>query len=734
MDNLIRSFWEYLTNPHPAITEQTERWQARLTATIILVIFVGVSLNLLIGASLHFSLLFPLILAYLFSRTRHFRVASYIILGTLLGSTIVSILEDADYGKYVVFTNIAWLSLSLLLTSLLFSVKEMIFVSAVHILAIVSLVWLIPEMDMRSVGVGLGFFWIFSALLIATMAQRNWLENMRQQEIRLQATALESSDYAVMIINQRREIIWVNPAYEKLTGYTLQNIYTSELPFINHPHPNERLAAQIWDTLSRGQTWEGVVTNYKQSGEAYDESMIITPVLSEKGEISHYVTIKHDITEQIAGEERLKFLATHDILTSLPNRGLLHDRLEQAIARSRRNQTVGAVLYLDLDNFKQINDAYSHEDGDHVLMILAQRMKALTRETDTLARISGDEFVLLMEDVKDKRNISLLTERILYEIAKPIHLQLSQATVTASIGIALFPQDGENISELLQNADVAMYYSKSKGKNSYVFFSRNMKEDAIKKVSLGRDLRSALVNLEFFLEYQPLVNLRTNRIIGAEALIRWRHPTMGIIYPNDFIPLIEDNNLIMPISEWVVQTAVAFFQEKTSPLLNNLQISINLSGQQLGNDHHYLLIADLIKTSGINPQLVQLEITETTIFEHMESTISELKRLRSLGVKLAIDDFGTGYSSLSYIEQFPIEVIKIDSSFIRRIVDRKTELPILNGIISIAHQMDLKVIAEGVETKDQLDYLRTHGCNLVQGFYLYRPMRKDELIKTIEAQ
>ncbi len=601
LGNIIRSIWERLTDPHPAITDQNNRWQARLTATMILAIFVGVSLNLVVSRTLHFPLLIPIILAYLLSRTKYFRIATYIVLGILLGSIILSILEDGDYHKFTILANIAWLTLTLLLASLLFSAKEMVFIAMGHIAVVIAMVFLVPEMDFRSVGVGLGFLGMFSLFLITTMVQRNWLETMRQQEIRLQATALESSDYAVMIINKRHEIIWVNPAYEKLTGYTLQDIYTSELPFINHPHPNERLAAQIWDTLARGQTWEGVVTNYKQSGEEYDESMIITPVLSKKGEISHYVTIKHDITDQIAGEERLKFLATHDILTSLPNRGLLHDRLEQAIARARRNQTVGAVLYLDLDNFKQINDAYSHEDGDHVLMILAQRMTSLTRETDTLARISGDEFVLLMEDVKDKRNISLLTERILYEIAKPIHLQHSQTTVTASIGIALFPQDGEDISELLQNADVAMYYSKSKGKNSYVFFNKNMKEDAIKKVSLGRDLRSALVNLEFFLEYQPLVNLRNNRIVGAEALLRWRHPTMGIIHPNDFIPLIEDNNLIMPISEWVVQTAVTFFQEKTSPLLNDLQISINLSGQQLGSDHHYLLIADLIKSCRDQP-------------------------------------------------------------------------------------------------------------------------------------
>jgi diguanylate cyclase (GGDEF)-like protein/PAS domain S-box-containing protein len=537
-----------------------------------------------------------------------------------------------------------------------------------------------------------------------------------------------------MIINKKHEIIWVNPAFENLTGFNLENIYSNELPFLNDPSPNEQLAAQIWDTLARGQTWEGVVTNYKRSGQPYDESMIITPVMTERGILSHYVTIKHDITEQIAGEERLKFLATHDLLTSLPNRGLLHDRLEQAIARTKRNQSISAVLYLDLDNFKHINDAYSHEEGDHVLVILAQRLIALTRATDTVARMSGDEFVILLENVQDKRNIALLTERLLYEISKPIQLRHSQVTLTASIGIALIPEDGDEIAHLLQNADMAMYYGKSKGKNSYVFYQPNMKTENLKKVSLGRDLRSALVNLEFFLEYQPLVDLCNNQIVGAEALLRWRHPELGTIFPNDFIPLAEENKLIMPISEWVVQKSISLFTNEHAQLLSNLLVSINLSGYQLGNDYHYLMIADLIKSSKINPELIQLEITETSIFENMEKTISELERLQGLGVKLAIDDFGTGYSSLSYLEHFPIEVIKIDISFVRRITHKDIDLPILKGIISISKEMGMKVVAEGVETEAQMEYLRENGCDLVQGFYLYRPMCQEDLIKTIQNQ
>jgi diguanylate cyclase (GGDEF)-like protein len=462
--------------------------------------------------------------------------------------------------------------------------------------------------------------------------------------------------------------------------------------------------------------------------------MIITPVQTDRGEISHFVAIKHDITEQLSWEERLKFLASHDLLTSLPNRGLLHDRLEQAIARAKRNHLTGAVLYLDLDNFKQINDAYSHEEGDLVLTLLAQRMMVITRETDTVARLSGDEFAILLEDVQDRRNVSLLTERLLYEISKPIQLEHTQAAITASIGIAMFPKDGEEISTLLQNADVAMYYGKSKGKNSYVFFNEEMKKSILMKASLGRDLRSAVANSEFILEYQPVIDLTRNQITGAEALIRWQHPEQGIIYPNDFIQLAEDSNLIVPIGEWVMQKAISVFQNPEVSTLHDLRLSLNLSRQQLLDDDHFDALTELIRASTIDPARLQLEITETSIFENLAEASQNMRRLRKLGVKLAIDDFGTGYSSLSYLEQFPVDTIKIDIAFIRRITYKEIELPILKGIISIAHEMGMEVVAEGVETQAQLAYLKKHGCNQVQGFYLHTPMSEEELVRVVESQ
>jgi diguanylate cyclase (GGDEF)-like protein/PAS domain S-box-containing protein len=574
--NLLKSIWDSLTIPDSSITEQTKRWQARLTTITILVIFAGVSLNIMIDGGLQPFLLLPIFLGYLLSRTKYYRLASFVILATLLIAILFSVLKDDDFHKYAIFSNMAWLTLSLLLASLLFTILETVIIALAHIAILLLMVWFVPEMDFRSVGVTTGFLFMFSALLIATMWQRNWLETIRQQEIRMQATALESSDYAVMILNKQREIIWVNPAFNKLTGFTLEDIYSHELPFLNDPHPDQILADQIWTTLYQGQTWQGTVDNYKKSGQQYDESMIITPVTTEKGDISHFVAIKHDITEQIAGEERLKFLATHDLLTSLPNRGLLHDRLSRAIARANRTQQIGAVLYLDLDNFKHINDAYSHEEGDQVLRILAQRMQALTREADTVARIPGDEFVILMEDVEDSKNVSLLTERILYEISKPIQLQHTQAIITASIGISLFPMDGQDNDSLLQNADVAMYYGKSKGKNSYVFFTEAMKKDTLIRVSLGSNLRKALSQSEFMLEYQPLIDLHSNQIIGAEALIRWQHPEHGKIYPGDFIPLAEENNLMLPIGEWVFKQALDLFQDNHHPQLSELQLSINL--------------------------------------------------------------------------------------------------------------------------------------------------------------
>jgi diguanylate cyclase (GGDEF)-like protein/PAS domain S-box-containing protein len=727
--NRFRSFlWRILTEPHPSIIEQNKRWQARLVSFTTLVIILGELINVIFVGSVNTLMLIPLIFGYFLSRTKYFSITSYIVLFALLGSMVYSLLTDGDFNRYVIFANLAWIALSLLLASLLFSIQETVIISMVHIAVFFGLAWFVPEITLRSVGISIGFVAMFSLLLVATMWQRNWLESARQQEIRLQAAALESSDYAVMIIDKNKKVLWVNPAFHTLTGFDLDDVYTCKLPFIYDDDPDERLSSQIWDTLYKGQTWQGVVTNYRKSGEQYYESMTITPVLSDKGETSHFVAVKYDITDQIEGEERLKFLATHDFLTGLPNRGLLHDRLEQAISRARRNNQVGAVLYVDLDDFKNINDAYSHEDGDRVLMVIAGRMRIPIRETDTVARLSGDEFVILLEDIKDTENVIALAERVLYEISKPIQIRHAQVNITASIGITLFPQDGQDISDLLQNADVAMYYGKAEGKNSYVQFTADMKKDILKRIALGRDMQAALDNAEFRLHYQPLHDLRSGQVCGMEALIRWQHPERGVIGPAEFISLAESNKLIIPIGEWVFANAVSFYQQNAFASSQNLQLAVNLSGRQLRNEQHFQTIASTIASSGIDPSRITLEMTESSIFENMEKTALELERLKSLGVRLAIDDFGTGYSSLSYLEQFPIDIIKIDISFIRRITREDIELPILKGIITIAQDMGMEVIAEGVENEAQLNYLKKQGCFLVQGYYLHPPLDQEELL------
>jgi diguanylate cyclase (GGDEF)-like protein len=408
--------------------------------------------------------------------------------------------------------------------------------------------------------------------------------------------------------------------------------------------------------------------------------------------------------------------------------------MDQAIARLDRHKSNGSILYLDLDDFKNVNDEFSHEIGDKVLKVIAERIQSCIRKTDTGARISGDEFVILLEDVQGPENAAIIAKKILDTISAPIRIRNSEAMINGSIGIAMIPKDGKNHSELLQNADTAMYSAKSNGKNAISFFTTEMKEKMLKSISLSKKLHKALENEEFFLEYQPQYDTRTGKVYGAEALIRWQHPQQGIISPAEFIPIAEKNGMILPIGEWVIRKVFLFQQSLDTSSLRTIQIAANLSGRQLRDSQITRTIAQLITDSGIDPNLLELEISENSIFENLEQTISILKEIKSLGVKLAIDDFGTGYSSLSYLEKLPLDTLKIDISFIHKISALDVKLPILTGIISIATEMGLDVIAEGVETVTQLNFLNTAGCYRIQGRYFKASIGKHELLRLIAEQ
>jgi diguanylate cyclase (GGDEF)-like protein len=608
----VLSVWGKITEPHASITDHKKQLEAKLVSFMVLVMIFGVTLNLLFGTGLTIYSLIALLSGYALSRTKHYSIATYLIIGILLVSMLRSLLVNGDFGNFSIFTNIAWLSLSLVFASLLLSIRETILISGFHLIIIFLLAVFIPEINLKSIGVSVGYISVFSVLLILTMWQRNVLEMIRQEEIRKQAT--------------------------------------------------------------------------------------------------------------------------HDLLTGLPNRFLLHDRLDQAIARLERSKSIGSILYLDLDDFKNVNDEFSHEVGDQVLKVIADRIQTCIRKTDTGARISGDEFVILLEDVRGPENAEIIAKKILDTISTPIQIRNSEAMITGSIGIAMIPQDGSNHAELLQNADTAMYSAKDEGKNAISFFTTRMKDKMLKSISFSKSLHRALENEELFLEFQPQYNTRTGKVFGAEALIRWQHPERGIISPKEFIPVAEKNGMIIPIWEWVIRNVFSLHRRLHTSSLQEIRLAANLSGRQLRDSQIVSTLAGLISESGIDPNLLELEINESSIFENLSQTASILRAIKSMGVKLAIDDFGTGYSSLSYLEKLPFDTLKIDISFVHKISALDVKLPILTGIISIATEMGLDVIAEGVETETQLNFLKNAGCYRIQGRYFKKSLEKHGLLRLLAQQ
>jgi diguanylate cyclase (GGDEF)-like protein len=426
-------------------------------------------------------------------------------------------------------------------------------------------------------------------------------------------------------------------------------------------------------------------------------------------------------------DERVLHIAFHDDLTSLPNRLLLNQRLDRALSRHRRTGSKLAILFLDLDRFKVINDSLGHEVGDELLRQVAERLRAQSREGDTIARMEGDEFVVLIENRGNLNDISACTRRLVEALSAPYLLGTKNCHVTFSIGISVFPSDGSDSEALLKAADVAMYRAKELGRNNYQYYLPSMNVHTLERLELESDLSRALERGEFLLLYQPKVEIATGLIIGTEALLRWKHPVRGLVPPLDFISLAEETGLIMPIGEWVLATACAQNKLWQELGLTKLGVSVNLSARQFSDSMLLAKLTRIIRASGLDPSSLELEITESVAMSHGECTVGVLEQLKSIGVRIAIDDFGTGYSSLGYLKRFPIDTIKVDRSFIRDIPADAGDKKIARAIIAMAHALRLKVVAEGVENAEQLKFLRAQHCDAVQGYFLFRPLSADEI-------
>jgi diguanylate cyclase (GGDEF)-like protein/PAS domain S-box-containing protein len=550
--------------------------------------------------------------------------------------------------------------------------------------------------------------------------------------LRVRERAMYSSVNAIVITccadNVDNIIEYVNPAFEQITGYTLAEVKGRNPRFLRVDDCDVEERQRIHDALARKESVRAILRNRRKDGEIFWNDLRIDPVASIDGDVTHFVAVINDITEARHYERRLQHLAHHDGLTGLANRTLLQERLKAAIDTAAAHHKQGALAFLDLDNFKHINDTFGHEAGDTVLREVAARLRDSMREEDTVARLGGDEFVLVIAEQPDVPQLASLVERIRQSVSAPIVVAGKEILPGTSIGVSLFPQDGRTVDQVMRAADAAMYHAKTLGRNNVQFYSAELNQVVHQHLLLEASLARAIRNREMVLGYQPKVDLRTGRVVGAEALVRWRHPVDGIIAPDVFIPVAEQTGLIVPLGDWVIDEACATLRALGALGIDDFVIAVNLSARQLRQRRFVHRLADTLARHGVPAHLLELEVTESQLMDHPEEAREALAQLKVLGVRLSIDDFGTGYSSLSHLQKFPVDCIKIDRSFLGGATDTHNgHAVITRAIIALGHNLKLQVIAEGVETHEQLTFLREHDCDQMQGYYFSGAIAQDGL-------
>ncbi|MCB1889941.1 MAG: EAL domain-containing protein [Rhodocyclaceae bacterium] len=565
-----------------------------------------------------------------------------------------------------------------------------------------------------------------NAQLISIFADRAAMELARQQlesELRLAASVFANSAEGIMITDAEHRIISANAACEPITGYAPAELI-GETPRLlrSGRHGTEFYEALARELAAEGQ-WTGEVWNRRKDGRVYPQWMTVTAVRGPDGRPHNYIASFFDISARKEAEARIHFLAHHDALTGLPNRILLQDRLGQALSIAARDDRQVAVMFLDLDRFKLVNDSLGHDVGDALLEEVARRLSAVLRQGETVARLGGDEFVIVLPGLHGTEAAALVATRALEALGEPLSVRNQSFHVTASVGISLYPRDGESVETLLRNADTAMYHAKELGRANFQFYTEGLNAIVTERVRMETDLRGGLERGEFVVHYQPQVDARSGRIVGAEALVRWMHPGQGMISPARFIPVAEDTGLIVPLGAFVLREACRQAARWHRQFDEPMRMGVNLSARQFSSGEDLIqLVRDALADSGLPPDQLELEITESMLMERPDEATALLGRLSELGVRLAIDDFGTGYSSLSYLKRFAIDRLKVDQSFIQDLSDDPNDAAIVEAVISLARSLKLEVIAEGVETREHLDQLRAWGCFDVQGFLFSKPL------------
>jgi len=582
--------------------------------------------------------------------------------------------------------------------------------------------------------------WLFvisSGWLLYLLVYRTLTAISRVEEgLKLRDRAIESSVNAICITDNLapdNPIVYVNPAFERITGYSSEDVLGRNARLLQGSDLAQPALITVRAALHDERPCHVVLRNYRKDGSMYWNELHIAPVRNEAGAVSHYIGVHSDITDTKTHQDELARQANHDSLTGLPNRNLLWDRIDGVCARTLRYGNFAAIAFLDLDNFKLVNDSMGHTLGDHLLRAVAARLQAALRTTDTVARQGGDEFVLVLSDQKTEQQVAAELERIVQSFVKPFSIDGRDVFITASIGAALYPQDAKDPESLMKSAELAMYRAKESGRNSYQLYTLEMQTRVTERLALESKLRQALARGEFELHYQPQVGLDDNRVFGCEALIRWKQPELGMVSPARFIPLAEETGLIVPIGEWVLRTACRQCKAWQDAGLPAIAVAVNISARQFREKNLLQLVAAILAETGLAPAQLELEVTESVIMQDAQQVIASLQAFRDMGVRLSVDDFGTGYSSLSYLKRFPVDRLKIDQSFVRDLCTDADDVAIAQAVITLGHTLNLRVIAEGVETPEQLAFLRRHQCDEIQGYLFGKPMPAEDFGKLLQS-
>lgn len=570
----------------------------------------------------------------------------------------------------------------------------------------------------------------FTVTVVEDISERKRLED----NMRLAATVFENSGDGLFVTDADNLIIHINPAFTRITGYTADEVTGRNPRLLASGRHDRDFFSQLWATLLRDGKWQGEIWDRRKDGEMFAGWQNIAVVRDADGTVQNYVAVISDITSRKQVEERLSYAANHDPLTRLPNRTLFQERLTRAIARASRNHNLVALLFIDLDKFKQVNDTMGHLAGDMLLQQVAERLSSCIRQGDTVARLSGDEFTIILEDVQDPRDAAVVGHKVLRLLREPVKLSGGEAHISSSIGVSLYPTDAGDPQTLLKLADAAMYRAKHLGRNSCQFHSEAVNAEAFERLALENALRGAVDQGQFLLHYQPIFDVKSGRAVAVEALLRWRHPEVGVVAPSQFLALAEETGMIVPIGRWVFEHACRQAKLWRDAGHGDLRLHINLSARQLRQPDLIENVAAALEMSQLPPQALVLEVMESCVVDKAFDPSALFARFAALGVGLAIDEFGSGYSSFAFLRRLPVTILKVAQSFVRNLSSSEDESEIVTAIVALARGLHMTVVAPGIENKAQLDFLTGFGCDKVQGFLLSKPLAGAEMTEFLDLK